>query len=70
MEESGNSSSLAVKSKEKDKKQPQQLGHERKTKNRVEKDNKQQRGDKRNTKNRIDENDKQQRRSFAISTVV
>ena len=61
MEESGNSSSLAVKSKEKDKKQPQQLGHERKTKNRVEKDNKQQRGDKRNTKNRIDENDKQQR---------
>ena len=61
VEESGNSSSLAVKSKEKDKKQPQQLGHERKTKNRVEKDNKQQRGDKRNTKNRIDENDKQQR---------
>ena len=68
VEESGNSSSLAVKSKEKDKKQPQQLGHERNTKNRVEKDDKQQQRHKRDTKNRIDENDKQQQRERKRNT--
>ena len=61
VEESGNSSSRAVKSKEKDEKQPQQLEHKRNTKSRGDKDDKQQqRGNKRNTKTRIDENDKQQ----------
>ena len=59
VEENGDSSSLAVTSKEKDTKQQQ---CDRNTKNRVDEDDKQQqRGRKRNAKNCIDENDKQQK---------
>lgn len=60
VEESGNSSSLAVTSKEEEDKQ--QLEHEQNTKNCVDEDDKrQQRGHKRNTKNPIDENAIQQK---------